>query len=296
MRVAARRYDHRTDYRRVGQFLVRTYRTAGNHINWLQPRWEYMHYHPFIREVELDRIGVWEADGEIVAVVHPEHGMGTVYFEVDPAHAALKEEMLRHAEEHLADTAGGARSLRLYINDWDEEFQRFVLREGYARGEGYEEMLRFVIPDPFPAILLPPGFRMRSLADDNDLRKVHRVLWRGFNHEGEPPPAGIEDRKFMQSAPNFRKDLNIVIEAPGGQFVSYCGLWFEPIRRIAYVEPVATDPDFRRMGLGEAAVLEGVRRCGTEGATVAYVGAGIRFYLSIGFRPFYRLSAWRRSW
>lgn len=54
----------------------------------------------------------------------------------------------------------------------------------------------------------------------------------------------------MQSAPSFRKDLNVVVEAPDGSFVAYCGMWLEPVHAIAYVEPVATDPDYRRMGLG----------------------------------------------
>jgi hypothetical protein len=29
---------------------------------------------------------------------------------------------------------------------------------------------------------MPPGFRLKSLADDSDRHKIHRVLWRGFNH------------------------------------------------------------------------------------------------------------------
>jgi hypothetical protein len=48
----------------------------------------------------------------------------------------------------------------------------------------------------------------------------------------------------MQSAPNYRKDLNVVVEAPDGNFVSYCGVWYEPENALAYVEPVATDPDY----------------------------------------------------
>ena len=76
--------------------------------------------------------------------------------------------------------------------------------------------------------------------------------------------------------------------APDGAFASYCGIWYEPVHRIAYMEPVATDPDYRRMGLGRAAVLEGVRRCGVEGATVAYVGTGMHIYRSIGFRRMYK--------
>jgi predicted N-acetyltransferase YhbS len=58
------------------------------------------------------------------------------------------------------------------------------------------------------------------------------------------------------------------------------------------VEPLATDPDYRRMGLGKAAVLEAIRRAGQLGATVAYVATDKPFYLAIGFQ---RLSA-RHPW
>ena len=59
-----------------------------------------------------------------------------------------------------------------------------------------------------------------------------------------------------------------------------------------YVEPVATDPDYRRRGLGRAAVLEGIRRCGEEGASVAYVGTDKPFYLSFGFKTIYTQNCW----
>ena len=296
MRATSRHYDHKTDYEKVGQFLVKTYRTSGGHINWHQPRWEYMHYHPLIRGVDLYRIGVWEAHGEVVGVVHPEHFMGTAYFEVDPEYGALKAEMLRYAEEHLSTVSNGVRRLRALINDEDDEFQSVASEMGYTKGSGREPMTHFPIPDPFPPVPLPAGFRLKSLAEDNDLPKLDRALHRGFNHGGEPPEDGIEDREFMQSAPNYRKDLNVVVEAPDGNFVSYCGMSYEPVHAVAYVEPVATDPDYRRMGLGSAAVLEGIRRCGAAGAKVACVGSVNPFYLSLGFRQVYNSSVWQREW
>ncbi len=296
MRIAVRQYSRDSDFERVGEFLLRTYRTSGSHINWLQPRWEYMHYHPLIRGLDLTAIGVWEAGGEIVGVVHPEHRMGRVYLEVDPAHVSLKRDMVRYAQEHLAEVSSGGRTLSVYVNDADGELQGLVAAMGYEKTDRCEEMTRLGISAALPAPTLPHGFHLKSLADDNNLEKVHRVLWRGFDHPGEPPPEGIEEREFMQSAPNFRKDLNLVVEAPGGEFACYCGMWYEPRHRIAYVEPVATDPAFRRMGLGRAAVHEGVRRCRGEGATVAYVGTAMPFYLSMGFRRMYRLSVWQLAW
>ncbi|MCL2884708.1 MAG: GNAT family N-acetyltransferase, partial [Oscillospiraceae bacterium] len=66
---------------------------------------------------------------------------------------------------------------------------------------------------------------------------------------------------------------------------AYCGTWKDPASAVALVEPVATDPDYRMRGLGKAAVLEAVRRCGTRGAKQAYVGSSQQFYYNIGFRP-----------
>ena len=296
MDTAVRHYNHAHDYQRVGRFLVKTYGIREGHINWLQPRWEYVHYHPLIRNVDLGAIGVWEARGEIAAVVHPEHGMGMAYFEIDPAYSGLKDAMLRYAEEHLSALSDGLRRLRIVINDRDDTFQRLAAERGYTKSGGSEPMSQFLIPDAFPPIALPDGFKLKSLAEDNDLREVDRLLWRGFGHGDEPPENGIADRRFIQSAPNYRKDLNVVVEAPGGHFVAYCGMWYEPVHAIAYVEPVATDPDYRRIGLGRAAVLDGIRRCGALGARVAYVGSAMPFYLSLGFREIYNRSFWERAW
>lgn len=296
MRITLRSYRHPADFERVGQFLLETYGLRDGHVNWPQPRWEYMHYHPLIRGVDLTAIGIWESHGEIIGVAHPEHRMGQVYFELDPEFAALKEVMLAYAEKHLRSTAAGLNRLRAYVSDADDTFQRIAAELGYTKDGGCEPTSHLSIPDPFPAIALPAGFHLKSLAERNDLHEVDRVLWRGFGHGDEPPEDGINDREFMQSAPNFRKDLNVVVEAPDGRFVAYCGTWYEPRHAIAYVEPVATDPDYRRMGLGRAAVLEGIRRCGALGAKTAYVGAHKPFYLALGFAQVHNCSAWRREW
>jgi predicted N-acetyltransferase YhbS len=204
--------------------------------------------------------------------------------------------MLAYAEKRLCAVAAGSRELQIFINDRDARFQEIAAARGYRKEGGSESMSQLAVADLVREVSLPEGFRLKSLAEEDDLRKVHRVLWRGFDHGDEPPEGGLEERRFMQSAPRFRKDLQIVVEASGGGLAAYCGLWFEPVQRIAYVEPVATDPDYRRMGLGRAAVLEGIRRCGALGATVAYVATAMPFYLSLGFQPIYASSPWRRAW
>jgi predicted N-acetyltransferase YhbS len=282
------------DFPAISDFLYGLYEPDNRDGNWFQPIWEYAYTHPWFDEESVDRIGIWEDGGEIVGVVLYELRLGEAFFQVDPTYAHLKAEMLAYAEQHLADqTQEGEPYLKVYVNDFDAEFEGLVQSRGYERQPDSDRpMARFVIPTPFPPIHLPEGFRLKSLAEENDLAKIDRVLWRGFNHPGEPPEDGVEDRKKMQSGPNFRKDLTIVVEAPNGAFAAFGGLWFDPVNKFGYVEPVATDPDYRRMGLGRAAVLEGVRRCGELGATVAYVGSDMLFYQSMGFQKLYTSNCW----
>lgn len=283
-----------TDFPAISDFLYGLYQPDNRDGNWFQPVWEYAYTHPWFDEQSVHHIGIWEDDGTMVGVALYELRLGEAFFQVHPAYAHLKPEMLAYAEQSLTGTTDdGRRYLKAYVNDFDTPFEHLVQSRGYEKdAESHRPMSQFVIPNPFPPIRLPDGFRLKSLADDNDLRKIDRVLWRGFNHPGEPPDDSLEGRKKMQSGPHFRKDLAIVVEAPEGAFVAFGGLWFDPLNRLGYVEPVATDPDYRRMGLGRAAVLEGIRRCGVLGASVAYVGTDNPFYLAMGFKTLFTLNCW----
>lgn len=296
MSITLRKYRP-VDFELVSDFLIANFQPGNRDGNWLQPAWEYMHSHPNLDESSLERIGIWEAAGNIVGVAHYESRLGEAFFQVNPDYGHLKPIMLEYAEGNLfGETEAGENYVRVYVNDFDREFESLVMSRGYEMKERYARPLaEFLIQPPFLISDLPEGFHLKSLADENNLRKIHRVLWRGFNHEGEPPEEGIADRKKMQSGPNFKKELTIVVEEPGGNFVSFCGMWYEPVNKIAYVEPVATDPDYRRMGLGKAAVREGIRRCGLLGATAAYVGSDQEFYIALGFNKKFDSRCWVRQ-
>ncbi len=297
MAVTQRRYSRKSDFDAVSDFLVRHYLPKNRDGNCFQPIWEYSYTHPQTDLSLLDRIGIWEDSSQIVGVVFFETDPVDVFLNTHPEYQYLKPQMLMHAENHMTDGDGaGNRIIRIYVNDFDRGLKKTVEARGYKRDPKHDRpMTQFRIPTLFPPIRLPEGFVLKSLSEDNDLRKIHRVLHRGFNHAGEPPEDGLNDRKKMQSGPHFRKDLNIVVEAPTGNFVSYCGMWYDSANRFCYVEPVATDPDYRRRGLASAAVLEGIRRCADEGANVAYVWSDKPVYLSIGFKKVFSQHCWLKQ-
>jgi len=298
--ISPRPYRHPDDFETVGEFLVQTYESTidGPHRNWLQPRWEYMHYHPAIydKQADLARCGLWFDGDEIVGVVHLEHRLGVIYLQLDPAYTQLKREMLEYATESLPGDFKVGKAVHVYIDDDDTEWQAIASSLGFVKlgREHAEPASRLRSADLPDEIQVPDGFEIIGLDEDDDVSKVHRVMHRGFDHEGEPPDDELEDRRRKLSAPGVRKDLTVVARAPNGDFVSFCGMWLDTVNRISYVEPVATDPDYRRMGLGTAVVLEGVRRCAAEGATIAYVGSNQPFYRSMGFEVCGMHGLWRK--
>lgn len=296
-RACRRRYHHPEDYQNVANFLSRHYQPGNQDGNWIEPAWEYMHFHSFLDSDSLGKIGIWEDDGEMVAVAHYEWRLGEAFFQFHPAYRHLRREMLAYAEANLYNYSekDGRKYLCAYVNDNDEAFTTLVKQCGYEIDpEGCRPMYRYAIPELFPAITLPAGFRLQSLADECDWAKVNRVLWRGFDHEGDAPSTAedLESRQHMFDTPSARRDLKIVVAAPDGEFVAFCGMFYQSEHQYAYIEPVATDPSYRRLGLGKAAVLEGIRRCGILGATVAYVGSDLEFYQAIGFTKVYNSDCW----
>lgn len=294
MAVELRNCAGPVDFPAISDFLYGLYQPDNQDGNWFQPIWEYAYTHPLFDEESVSRIGIWEENGTMVGVVQYESHLGEAFFQIHPDYVRLKPEMLAYAEHYLtALNKEGKRYLKVYVNDFEAAFERLVRSRGYERQPRSDRPnSQYVIPEPFSPIHLPEGFRLKSVAEENDLAKIDRVLWRGFNHPGEPPSDSIEGRKKMQSGPHFRKDLTMVVEAPNSAFVAFAGLWFDPVNEFGYVEPVATDPDYRRMGLGTAAVLEGIRRCGELGATVAYVGSDKPFYRAMGFKKLYTSNCW----
>jgi len=297
MTIKFRNYNGWDDYNRIDEFLIKHYQPDNKDGNWIEPTWEYMHGHPYLDSSSLGKIGIWEDAGEIVAVVHYEGGLGDAFFQFHPAYRHLQKEMLEYAEANLTGVSkkSGRKYLCVFVNDNDEDFTALVKSRGYSiHADGLRPTYKFDIPKSFPPIQLPEGFQLTSLADEPDWAKVHRALWRGFDHGDDVPmnEEEFESRRKMFDTPKARRDLKIAVKAPDGNFVSFCGMFYEPTNRYALVEPVATDPDFRRLGLGKAAVLEGIRRCGALGATVAYVGSDQEFYKVIDFKKAYNTECW----
>lgn len=278
------------DYHKLRDFLIR----LDSH-NYHFGRWDWMITHGWLDKSGLPRIGLWEENGEIVAAATYDCALGKAYLLTDNRHRSLNEEMLLYAKDALAKDG----NFRFLIVDGDIELQDVAARNGFLPTQDKECDAIYPIDVDKITYSLPDGFKVTSMEDTFDLYKYGQVLWKGFDHEingeGEFSPDDERNGRADFERPNVDLNLKIAVVAPNGDFVSYCGMWQDKASQSALVEPVATDPAYRKMGLGRAAVLEAVRRCGQLGAKRAFVSSSQQFYYSIGFRPYATSTFWEKK-
>jgi len=71
--------------------------------------------------------------------------------------------------------------LRVWVTEREKEKKELLATNGYKLIHA-EPVTIFSYSKEFPEIKLPGGFVKMSLAEENDLAKIHACLWQGFDH------------------------------------------------------------------------------------------------------------------
>ena len=161
--------------------------------------------------------------------------------------------------------------LGINVLDRDELTVQALRAAGYSVGEDrvFNSMV-LELDGPLPERPLPEGFRARHVEGEADLARrvaVHRATWSVFG----PSRVTEESYRNVMAAWPYRRELDWVVEAPDGRFVSSCLVWLDEENRVGELEPVGTDPAFWRRGFGFAAcaaALEALREHGADTAVV----------------------------
>jgi ribosomal protein S18 acetylase RimI-like enzyme len=278
------------DYHKLRDFFI-TLRYA----EFTYTRWDWMITHGYLDRSAVGKIGIWEDQGQIVGVAIFDCQLGKAFCLALPEYTFLKKEMLTYAKDNLSRDG----KFGVVISDNDFKFQEIAAGLGFCATPDSESDAIFYLDSTPTKYKLPEGFYITDMKETYEPYQYLRVLWKGFNHElnGEGEfQYSKEKEQFVGEEmirPNVDLKLKVAVVAPDGNFAAYCGMWYDAEAGYAVIEPVATDPKYRRMGLGRAAVLEGIRRVGALGAKTAIVGSSQQFYYSIGLRPFKVSSIWR---
>ena len=92
--------------------------------------------------------------------------------------------------------------------------------------------------------------------------------------------------------PEYLSDLDLVAVAPSGRLAAFCICWLNRDSEgnpSGQIEPLGVHKDFRRLGLGQAILSEGLQRLYLRGAERIYVetdkyrNAALGLYEAVGF-------------
>jgi mycothiol synthase len=290
MKLICRSYQTEDDYWRIREFLRQVMlRNDLRELSWHVARWDYWWW---FANADLEKIPpeenifIWETDsGQVVAVLNPE-GRGQAFLQIHPDFrtAEIEDEMSAVAEERLSVTdENGHRSLQIFVDSQDKLQQESLSRRGFQRIEqpGEQEIQhRRALAEPLPEGRETPGYTIRALGAGVEL--LERCYASGLGFHNDDIHTARKNRDYpewyhhIQSAPLYRRDLDIVAVAADGSIASFCTIWFDDVSRTAYVEPVATVPAHQRHGLGRAVMVEGLYRLKRMGCKVAFVGGHSR--------------------
>jgi ribosomal protein S18 acetylase RimI-like enzyme len=179
-----------------------------------------------------------------------------------------------------------------------------LARRGFTRTGAHGQHYLACDPGAVAPARAPGGFNVRPLQEGED-ELVARVAVHVASWSSTTMTRDVYQR--LQRTWPYRLDLDVVAElnrpdaAP--QFAASCLGWLDVDHRVGELEPVGTDPAFRRRGLAAAVCAESVRRLHAAGASRAIVycsadpdyAAPLALYRSLGFEPVTRTLELRRN-
>jgi GNAT superfamily N-acetyltransferase len=250
--------------------------------SWHVARFDYWRWH-FIMTCQV--CGPWETvttlweteDEKIVAVLNP-IGMGELRLHVHPHFRTpqLEDEMFARAEEHLfLQDEQGRHIIYLPVDTDDTLRQETLACRAYKKGSNISHKWHRDLDAPLPDAPVPSGYIIRSMGaiDEHPARGL--ASWRSF-HSDEPETNYDGDWSWfqnLQSAPLYRRDLDIVAAAPGGELAAFCTIFYDDTTRSAVCVLVGTAAEHWRRGLGKAVIVEGMRRLQKLGCTRVFATA-----------------------
>ena len=148
------------------------------------------------------------------------------------------------------------------------------------------------IPKKLP-VQIAEGFSFKrgDLVSDVDKGEAHARAF-GYVEETvyrERSPIGYQ---AMSETPDYRPDLDLYVLSKDHEIAAFATMWYDQQNRIGILEPVGTIPQYRRMGLGRACIMQLANQVRQEDGLKIYVGSTQDFYQRLGFQAIGVYSVW----
>lgn len=240
-------------------------------------RWHFINTCRIFESVEKGMALRENTDGKITAALN-HLGSGELRLHVHPHHrsAELENEMLAYAEANFStESEDGRRYVYLPIIQEDTQRQETATGRGYEKRSSMGNHYRRDLDSPLPNAPVPAGYVIRSMGSAEEYPSRSWASWRAF-HSDEPDENYDGDSSWyanIQSAPLYRRDLDIVAAASDGSIAAFCTAFYDDTTRSAVTVLVGTAFEHWRRGLGKAVVSEAMQRLKEVGCTRVFATA-----------------------
>lgn len=268
-------------YMEIYQFLLKVADAGYNeHFHW--GRFEWMMIHTLLDEDKLTSIAVFrDKTGEMVGLVTYDTSYNDRAYLL---HSISDKELLRDMVNFVVENEDTTPVVKANSNDI--QLCEVLKEQGFVRKNKEESVLQIDLNKDLH-YQIPKDYCISSSNFEVDNWKYQLVIHKGFNNDGIPK---MWESKFFESTPNYNKILK-VFAVNEEEYCAHCGVWYTQ-GNTAYIEPVVTIPNCRKLGLAKAVVYEALARAKTLGAKRAIVLSGQEFYFKIGFNISSDFYAW----
>ncbi len=223
---------------------------------------------------------IWETDsGQFAGYALINHGDGyaglAFEYAAEFTTSDIGDQMIAWGEAAFRDSFH-CETTELTSSVFASQLERIALLEkhGYVRDAEFVIHMQRDLQTPIADPQLPPGFIIRPVTGPEENPAWVALHRAGFGTENMT----IEERQSMTSLADYDRELDLVAVAPDGRLAAYvfgsfnreeialCG------QQIGFTDPVATHPDFQRMGLSRALLLEAAHRMKQRGLQAARLG------------------------
>lgn len=293
------------DIMAVREYLLDSYSEIGHLYNWEPRRWEGNLFHrnnsdmlkrreAISREVAI----LLSGEGEIKGVVIAEYD-GGVFLQTSPGDIPTQEVLIDWAIENLSQKSENKLWLEVWCNENDEIRQKILEDKGFKPTSEHQIKRTQTLSSLKSLPQIPDGYVVRNVdRNDEDYEKMAKLLNAAFNRDFH---SAEEYRNFATLAPSYRSELEIVVQAPNGEFAAHAGFTAHNKESFVVVEPVCTHPDHQNLGLARIAIAEGLNRCLNMGIKTAFIEAWYsnpvsnHVYQQMGFAKPVNQYIWRKE-
>ena len=286
-RYSERDYHHsEAEFRELLELLSATYPLNGWLHNWSLNRMGDWRFGGNSIRAKADpnfytsNVHIWDLNGKVIGFIVAEYG-DMVFLQVHPHHRGVEADMLRWTEECWGMNKEKVQVAAYEVDAWR---QAMLLARGYRRNEPSGVIRKF---DSFLSrseALLPPGFRIMSLAEFGDEDSYIEAVRTSFQRD-------LLTREWFDSkvqAPGYSHDWNICVITPQNRVASFADVRIDQRGGYAEIDPIGTVPDCQRKGLATACLRECFRRLSLIGIRDVHIGSASqphhsnRLYDSLG--------------